>query len=246
MAKTKHQKLAKLMQQILLGIEEHASKVAQQLNLIQMHFYEKKYIFERPLMPQKTLEKMMQSHFLGLQHFSPNPDLREKVLKNGMIGFILPEPAPSKSKIIHRQTVGWFIPWGVRVLSPRDNQAWLDQRKLVAILYCPRTSELSKVIDWYEIEDASDSLTYQILTMAEYERQMAIIQGNLLKDPFPLWKQAKKEWQAPPSEDSDPDWVYEVAKKPRDLDGLDFAPQEGQSLASAYEAVIESIREKKT
>lgn len=54
MAKSKHQKLADLMQQMLDEIEEHFLKVTQDLNKVQLHFYEKQIVVGRPLMPQQV------------------------------------------------------------------------------------------------------------------------------------------------------------------------------------------------
>lgn len=251
MAKIKDQrpadlkKLANLMQQMLDDIDAHAKQAATQLNFVQLHFYEKQLLLGRPLMSEMVLRKMMQTHYVGLQHFCPDPNLKSIIVSTPWFGLIFTKPIFLKKDILSRQTNPWFIPWGVFVVSPEANEAKLYSSRQKAFLYCPDASEISSEIDWFEKEDAADSLTYQILTIAAYQQENAQLNKNLLSDPLPIYQQAKNEWQKIPSEGSDPDVVYEVAAQPQKLDEIDFAPKADQSVRLAYENVIKSIRSRR-
>lgn len=65
----------------------------------------------------------------------------------------------------------WFVPWGVHIVLPKDNNEKLERSKAQALLYGPLNDKISHEIGWFEKEMAADSLTYQMLTIFEYERQ---------------------------------------------------------------------------
>lgn len=117
---------------------------------------------------------------------------------------------------------------GVHIVLPKDTQEKIDRSSAQALLYCPLDNEISNEIDWFEKEMAADSVTHQLLSIVEYERQQSIVRYNLLKDPFPIWEQAKKKWMDTDNLELEaPDVYYEVPKNPREIDNASFAPQKG-------------------
>lgn len=243
MAKTKHQKLADLMQEILDGIEEHSLQVTKQLNMVQLHFYEPYALFGRPLMNQKAIREMFHTHYLCLQNLIPDFSLRTTCQKFPMLATNIQRPFYLVSECrIPRENGTWMVPWRVMIVLPHENQNKINRSKAQALLYCPEVEEISNEIDWFEHDMASDSLTHQLLSIIQHEHSRAIVRENLLKNPLPIWQQAKEEWQLIPTEESDPDVMYDIAKAPKNVDDIDFAPKEGMSLALAYEAVMKSIQ----
>lgn len=244
MAKTKHQKLANLMQAMLNAIDEHTAQVARQLDCVQLHFYERYALLGRPLMKGSAFRSMCFLHYIGLKILAPNPNLRAACHQLPMIGILLDRSVYLLSE--YRQSSSkrlWFIPWGVHIVLPKENQEKLERSCAQALLFCPRVDEISNEIDWFEPEMAADSLTHQCLSILAYESQQAIVRQNLLKDPCPIWQRAKETWQNTECLTSDaPNIFYDVAKNPKKIDDADFAPQKGQSLALAYEGVLRSIR----
>lgn len=244
MAKTKHQKLADLMQTMLDAIEDHKTKVAKHLECVQLHFYERYALIGRPLIKKSAFHSMCFSHYIGLKNFAPDSNTKAACQEFPMLGVLLERSTYLASEC--RQSSGegiWFIPWGARIVLPRDNQDKLERNCAQALLFCPLEDEISNEIDWFKQETAADSLSHQLLSVFEYERQQTIVKQNLLKDPYPIWEEAKKVWQDTERLTSDaPNIFYDVAKNPQRVDEVDFAPQEKQSLAFAYEAVLQSIR----
>ena len=243
MAKTKHQKLADMMKSMFDAIEEHNQKVAKQLNLVQLHFYEPYILLGRPLMKKSALREMFVTHYLSLQSFAQDPTLRSICQELPMLGTVITPPVHLLSE--SRQATGkgvWVAPWRVRIVLPEENRCKYERSRLQAILYCPRHDEISYEIDWFERDMAMDSLSHQLLSSMEVERRKDVVRNNLLKDPFPVWEQAKAKWLAPLTEESDLDFVYELPANPRNVDDIDFAPRKGQTIALAYEAVLKSIR----
>ncbi len=126
--------------------------------------------------------------------------------------------------------------------SRNENEQNLARGRDEALLFCPDSSEISNEIDWFENENAANSLTYQFLSIMAYEDEMEMVRKNLLKEPLPIYVKAIDEWRELPSEQSDPDRVYEVAADPQGLYEIDFAPKRGQSLALAYVDVLKAIK----
>lgn len=242
MAKTKHQKLADAMRQMLNEIEEHQKKVEQQLDVVQFYLSEKALINGRPLMPQSKLKALMDTHRCGLIQLSPNQELRGYLKEKPLIAKIVGVPPEIKPPVLPRQTIGWFIPWRLSIVLPHENHEKLDQMRQQALLYCPIAKEISRELNWFEDEDAAASLTHQLLTAIESDRCLSVVRTNLLADPFPIWEKSIEKWQSIPSEDTDLDDIYEVADNPQNLDKAGFAPKKGLSLALAYEKVMRSIR----
>lgn len=225
------------------NIEQHLAKVSEAMQFIQMHFYEHCLIAGRPLLKPEARKKMFQTHLVGLQHFSPNPQLREDCNKFPCLGAIIDRPFYNKIYNANEKGI-YFVPWGVRIVRPEENRDHLKESGLKALLYCPAEFEISEEIDWFEKEDSAGTLTNQLLTVGSYLHQQELLRKNLLQDPFPLWESSKEEWLNDPDNDSDPDKFDIVPKQPKNLDTADFAPKKRMSLALAYEAVMASIRER--
>lgn len=215
MAKTKHQKLAE--RYALLG---------------------------RPLIKETAFHNMCFLHYIGLKSLAPNPNLRAACHQFPMLGILLNRSAYLFSECRQSSDEGlWFVPWGVHIVLPKENQEKLERSCAQTLLFCPLDDEISNEIDWFEQEMAANSLTHQMLSIFEYERQRDIVRQNLLKDPYPIWQKAKETWQNTERLALDaPSIFYGVAKNPQGVDDTDFAPQEGQSLALAYEAILRVIR----
>ena len=118
------------------------------------------------------------------------------------------------------------------------NSTLLDREhnRLRILLYCPEKAEIGEEVDWFENEDEANSFLYQFRTINEFCRREAIIQENLLIDPMPIYEKAIKEWEL------DPDSSDIHAKNSKGHKKNSFAPQEGQTLAEAYEILKKSTR----
>lgn len=129
MAKTKHQKLANLMQAMLNAIEDHKAQVAKQLACVQLHFYERYAVLgRRSLMKESALHSMFLSHYIGLQTFAPDPHLRATCHQLPMLGALLNRSIYLASEC--RQSKGkglLLIPWGVRTVLPKENKEKLER-----------------------------------------------------------------------------------------------------------------------
>jgi hypothetical protein len=237
MADNKHSQLAKLMQSMLNEIDRHSEKVAECLNFVQLYFYEKKYIIGRPRMTIEIFKQMTKSHYIGLQQFSPSTKFKNICMTTPWLSAIVGQGIIYPGQMLHRQTQGWFVPWGVYITLPDQNQLKLKQNRQQTLLYGPTASEISKELDWFEKEDASNTLTHQLLTLNAHYNEKEILKRNFQQDPSPLYEEAIKEWYEHSTTD-------DVAKNPRNLDKTDFAPQSGQTLEHAYASVIKSTRER--
>jgi len=238
MAKNKHEKLGASFRKMLNDIDNHSEKVAEALDLVQLYFYEKLLVKGRQLMSQKARRRMMQTHYVGMQYLAPSLAFQELCRTKPWLGTVLQNPVVLRSQIIERQTVGWFIPWGVKFVCPEENLEKLQQNREKALLYCPAAEEINKELDWFEKEDAADSLTHHILNIGAEFGEQALLRKNLCKDPNPLYKKAVKEWK------QDFETAENIAESPKKLDEIDFAPKPNQSVALAFEAVLRSIRER--
>jgi hypothetical protein len=244
MAKTKHQKLADKMQAMFDAIQVHISKVAKQFN-IELHFYQPYQVSGGPSMTLSALKSMFFTHYLNLQRLSPNASLRNVCQKLPVLGILCQPPIQRLSTCQQAGEDGrWRVLWKARVVCPEENLSNLNRSRGQKLLYCPREDEILNEIDWLEKDMRENSLTRQVLSVLEDERCLAIMQSNLLKDPILIWEKTKNEWRAEPSEDSNPDQTHDIADDPKNVDTVDFAPQQGYSLAFAHIAVLESIKER--
>jgi hypothetical protein len=153
-------------------------------------------------------------------------------------GFILLRP--------HSMTLK-KIPILRRISRKQLNENFINREheKLKLLLYCPAKDEFSFEIDWYERDDAANSFTHQLLTVQASLDEEALLAQNLNRDPTLLYQKALDEWQAQPSEASDPDFLYDLAMDPKKLAMIEFAPKPGQSIEMAYKSVLLSIRSRK-
>lgn len=243
MAKTKHQKLADKMQAMLTAIDEHNTKVAKQLSLVQLYFFEPYASLDRPLMTESALRGMFVTHYLNLRILAQDPSLRTICRELPMLGTILQRPFRLLSEFRKAGNEGmWVVPWKVKMVLPGKNHSKLERSREQALLYCPEPEEISNEIDWFEQDMARDSLTHLILSSHEYERRNAILRTNLCQNPSPIWERAKEKWKEGPTEEDDPNVMHDVAENPSHVDDVDFAPQKGMSLALAYELLMNSTR----
>lgn len=224
MAKNKHQKLADLMQQMLNDIEKYIKDVRRALNLVQLHFYEKRLVYGRPRASKKVIREMMGTYHMGLAFLSPKFEIRKIACEVSWIGMIV-EP-PLVQEPIHRQTNGWFIPWGVHIVCLAENDALLAKDGLKALLYCPAAHEISEELDWFEEEDMADTFAHVVLTGLAFLGENKLLRQNLLKDPFSFYKEAEDAWEQLKMSSNAPE-------QPWKIDEIDFEPKVGQSLAQA-------------
>lgn len=164
MAKSIHQKLADLMKKRLNAIDSYINQCAQQFNLILLHFYEQQFIWGRPLMSKKTLHEMMHTHYMSLRRFAISSELKKIYKITPWLGTVISKHIFLNNQIVKKQKARWFIPWGVKIVFPSDNKKLIEEGHQRAILYCPDDSELSNEVDWFEKEDAMNSLTHQMFT----------------------------------------------------------------------------------
>ena len=160
MAKTKHQKLADMMEEMLDAIKEHGAKVARQLNVVQLHFYEPYALFGRPLMTESALRRTFALTLPGsLQNLAPHASLRATCLEFPMLGTIISRPIYLLSEC--RQSSGdemWMVPWRVKLVCPNENQSKLERSMAQHFfLYGTRADEISNEIDWFEHDMATFS-----------------------------------------------------------------------------------------
>jgi hypothetical protein len=236
MAKTKHQKLADIMRKMLSDIEMHGADVMKAVNFVQMHFYEPFAIVGRPPIKESAFKKMVCAHYANLRILSPDPAVRNICQELQCSGLYVNAPIRFQAYQSVDNKGMWVNLWRVKTIFPENNKVNLLQDLSRELLYCPRYDEITNEFDWFERESSENSLTYCFLSAAESSRRDSIIMGNLLKDPFPVWERAKEKWRTDPNE------VCVVAKNPRDIDKINFAPRTGQSLSLAWEAVVESMR----
>lgn len=237
MAYNKHKLLARLMEVLINEIDQQLEEVGNNLNFIQFHFYEKKYILGRPLMTLETLKTMIRCHYIGLQNFSPSTKLKHICTTTpwGLSAIIAPEII-FKSQIILRQTEGYFIPWGVYLTLPEENLEKHRGNRHKMLLCCQKTSEPSKVNEWFEKDEASNSIIHQLLTIRAHYSETDILKKKLQNCPFQLYREAIIDWKKNST-------VDDVAKNPKNLYQNDFAPQPNQTVEQAYGAVIKSAQE---
>ena len=234
MALTKHQKLARGIKSLLQNLEDFHRKVADKSNVLYFFFSETYLILGRPLMSEKTLKTMMETHRYALQRFSPNEKVREAATSAPLIGMVFTPrfyPAcgircfpPEAKKVI------WHIPWNVQIVLPEENLRKLDEGKWEALLYCPSQREMSEWIDWYEKENKANTLVNQLCTVNEHYKDYEPVIRNLHQRSHKHFLQTIKEY------------LKKVPKvRSRTLKKLGVAPQENTSIAQAYRQVSHSI-----
>ncbi len=234
MALTKHQKLARGIKSLLKNLEDFHSKVADKSNTLYFFFSETYLILGRPLMSEKTLKAMMETHRHALQKFSPNELVREAATSAPLIGMVFTPRFYPKSRIRcfppEAKKVIWHIPWNVQIVLPEENLQKLEEGKWEALLYCPSQKEMSEWIDWYEKENKANSLTNQLCAVHEYCKEQEPVIRNLNQRSQNHYQQIIKEYLK-----QDP------KVRRQTLERLKFAPKEHTSVAEAYAQVSHSI-----
>jgi hypothetical protein len=234
MALTKHQKLARGIKSLLQNLEDFHRKVAGKSNTLYFFFHETHLILGRPLMSEKTLKTMMETHRYALQRFSPNEKVREAATSAPLIGMVFTPRFYPESRIRcfppEAKKVIWHIPWGIQIVLPEENLQKLDEGKLEALLYCPSQGEMSEWIDWYEKENKANTLTNQLCAVHEYYKEQEPVMRNLNQGSRNHYLQTIKEYLKQDSK-----------VRRRTLEKLGFAPKEDTSIAEAYRQVSCSI-----
>jgi hypothetical protein len=216
MAKSKHQKLADLMQLMLKEIENTKTQTKQLLDSLQVGLFEKSSILKHDT--ANSVSDFQSEESLKSLINEPSPD-----------EFVMP--------LMQSDLLYWH--------PIQFNDQKLERNFTQALLLCPRADEISNELDWFEREMASDSLRYQLLTIEEYERQWDIVDNNKLKDPLPLWKSAKEECRCTLSKTIDYAKIFDdLTNSPENIDNLLFAPKLGQSLAQAYDSILKTEQAK--
>lgn len=82
MEKSKHQKLADQLQEMIFQIELHANKLKKKMEAVQLFFHEKLIISNRPLIKEHAQRSMMCSHYYALQRLSPSFEIRKICLES--------------------------------------------------------------------------------------------------------------------------------------------------------------------
>jgi len=239
-ALTKHQKLAREMKHNLEALEIHYQKTASMLNALLFHFYETHLIIGRPLILEKAFKTMMRTHKFALGLFAPNEELRCAARQSPLIGFVItPRFYPQPKILISSSTAckddKWYIPWGVKIVLPKENLRKLEDTKLEALLYCASRGEMSEWLDWFQNEDKAASLTNQMLLVQKDLQDKAAFEKNILQLAMPFYQQSVLEYFKLPK-------GKQISKS---LLTTDFAPQENSSIADAYRLVSESLSKHK-
>ncbi|CCB87142.1 putative uncharacterized protein [Parachlamydia acanthamoebae UV-7] len=201
----------------------------------------------------KPLKTMVKAYHYAFFHFKTNPTEFEILKLKCRGGFIeiVERKYLEKSpvKLIKR-----FIAWNTLISRLEEDLTISLDYPLLDLCNLPIER---KHFDKIKKEWMQNSLIYQTQTIARYEKQKPFIQAeyakqkkqmsdNLLKkDALSIWEDSKQKFQAPLSEKSDLNVVFEVAINPRNLDSVSFVPLEGDSIGIAYEKVMNSIRTRK-
>lgn len=215
---------------MLYGIDQYHEEIAK-CQIIVLCFYEKVLILGRPLITQETFNRMIKSHYISLRIFSTSPKLKNIYSTNSCYGITCPFIVPKK--VLESKPRRWFVPWGVFIKYPEENGDALKKSRQKALLSCPMSFEIPKGIRLFEKDEASNTLTHQVLTISAYFEENKILKRNLQQDPSPLYEQAIQEWSLHSKTDV-------VAKNPKNLKGIDFAPKPNQTLMDAYVFVLQS------
>lgn len=244
MAKNKHQKLALYLRKIIDEIQLVFDQAAVPLQCIQFHFYEKVLIAGRLLMQKNAFKAMVKAHVLCLRYYSPNEEIRAACCSLPYFGIVINKPFLKKSELLGPlpDSVGkWVVPWCVNTLLPNQGSALIEKGRLEALLYCPDPSEVSSEIDWFEKEDLTGTLTYQVLSALEYTKKenddFAIIEANHSDLALPYFTSVVEKWFQDCFIDNVPENSDIIFHAP-------FAPDQLSTVALAYENILRSIRER--
>jgi hypothetical protein len=245
MAQTKHQKLAREVK--LLAQKFRKKNISLQFELPDNHSNSNQYVTDNILLRLQPLKTMVKAYHYAFLFFNPAPKDFEilRLMQRGAFIEIAGRHDKSSDKPIKR-----FVIWNALI-----NYLEKDSRRSINDLQIdfwdlPFEANAIKIL---KKESLQNSLSYQTLNIARYERQKPSLKAeyakqkkqmdqNLLKKALPIWEDSKRIFQAGPSENSDPDADIEVASNPSNLDSVSFAPNKKTSIKTAYNKIINSIQ----
>ena len=235
MAKNKHGKLRDAIETLVKAHEAFQDDVERTANCIQLHFHELAVIAgDRPRMSVRSLRAMAISAIMGLRYLAPIRHLQTAARSMPVIAAVVTSPGIPRSAMVVATGDGkWLVPWGVNVLQPQDHVRGQKQFRRRSLLYCPDSSEFGKDRAWFKEDDRSDSLTSQVLSIAEHchskDHQSACrLRANLLQEAHTVFVEALIAWRRNPGGDTLPESNDSLFKLP-------FTPAPGESLAQAWE-----------
>ena len=184
MAKCKYQTLALKTKDLLNGIDRFIEKSSKAIQGVQFHFYEKFLLIGVPPPSKSNFDQQVKAHLMGMRILSPLPDLRAVCNGNLFFGFYLPLKHRFLSQCIEVKSKESFKrSWGVKTTLPSEMEPLINKSYWELLLYCPESFEYSNEIDWFEKENYTNSLTFQMdsaLTIIGRENAgKSIIRKNL-------------------------------------------------------------------
>ncbi|NGX29179.1 MAG: hypothetical protein K940chlam4_00006 [Candidatus Anoxychlamydiales bacterium] len=237
MALTKHQKLAKELQNVFIRLKKFYDKVTKNPDSIQFCF-SPLYLcticprcISNPHMTENALQTMVNVTKHGLIHFSPNQELRKICFSKIIIGIAIFPPSYKKSKI--RMNVV-AIPWKLEIENTSKSLDNLKKAYNTAILYCASENEMSEWLDWFEKDDRAGSLTIIHLKIINYQRERAILKRNHSKTSYQDFKKEIMRFCG----------KWKLDKSMKTLSNTKFAPNKQTSIAEAFEKVFYSLKKR--
>lgn len=241
MAKNKHELLAKSIKEILDNHSDFSKKVFNTLQLVQMHFYEPLLLLGRPNPTNEFLSMITKSHLLGLINLSPFHEIKKKCKEIPVFGAIIKKPFYLKSEVFQSREGKWIIPWKTKVIIPESQEEETKEQLLNMLLYCPDKSEFSNEIDWFEEEDCSDFLHYQLNEIFKENYSKNLIRKNLNQLAKPFYSNIVNEWR------NEPDKAKSdiISNNDITINAVSFAPNINDNIAYAYEKVLKRLKTRK-
>jgi hypothetical protein len=231
-ALTKHENLSRSIRQVFFDLDAFSEKVAAQLNVLQFYLSETHLIVGRPLMLERGLKEMMNTHRCRMSILSINAELKSACLEKPLIAWVTTPPYYPESRVLYfspdkPKNEKRCIPWRVQTMLPSECIAKLQESRLQALLYCPSEDEMADWIDWFEHEDRASTLTNQMRSIEEILHNEAILRRNLLTPALPFFKEVVNEFYTQPKREK----AFVTLSK------TSIMPKEETSMAQAYDLV---------
>ncbi len=227
MAKNKHELLASRLKKMLGDHCEFSKKVLNTLQLVQMHFYEPLLLIGRPEPANKFISIITKTHCIGLQFFSPSSDIKRACKKLACFGAIIKKNIYLKSERFYSSEGKWIIPWKVEVILPNTQQQKNKKQLTNMLLYCPDITEFSNEIDWFEDENCSNSLNYQLLELISYIKKDKLSKALIYENLDQIAK---------------PFFLNFFSNKTDILNLSSYVPNDTDNIADAYEKASKALR----
>jgi hypothetical protein len=141
--------------------------------------------------------------------------------------------------VVPHLTYRWFVPWRTAIVFPADNLVKIDRFKQEAFLTCPSSQELDLHLDWFEGEDAADSLTHQFLSIKALWQEEQTINFNASISADPIFKNAITTWK------NSTDHSDKIPTTDESLWNLEFAPVPNQTVWQAWQIVVKTTHAKR-